>query len=76
MTTKIRIAERTTDLPEDAKLVREVAGRTPEHRMVPIAENQPRISCMIGEKLWEDRWGRKGGQPYAEVTIPRQSRGL
>jgi hypothetical protein len=40
------------------KLIREVAGRTPEHRMVPIAENEPRISCTIGEKLWQDRWGR------------------
>jgi hypothetical protein len=40
------------------KLIREVAGRTPEHRMVPIAEKQPRVSCTIGEKIWQDRWGR------------------
>ncbi|CCE10433.1 conserved exported hypothetical protein [Bradyrhizobium sp. STM 3843] len=41
-----------------AKLIREVADRTPGHRMVPIAEKAPRISCAIGEKIWQDRWGR------------------
>ena len=41
-----------------AKLIREVAGGTPEHGMVPIAEKEPRVSCTIGERLWQDRWGR------------------
>ena len=40
------------------KLIREVAGRTTEHPTVPIAEKKPRISCTIGEKIWQDRWGR------------------
>ena len=40
------------------KLVLEVAGRTPQPRAVPAAEKEPRVSCMIGEKLWQDRWGR------------------
>jgi hypothetical protein len=40
------------------KLVLEVAGRTPERRIVPVAEKEPRVSCMIGEKIWQDRWGR------------------
>jgi hypothetical protein len=42
------------------KLVLEVAGRQPERRIVPVAEQQkePRVSCMIGEKIWQDRWGR------------------
>jgi uncharacterized protein DUF1194 len=40
------------------KLVLEVAGRTPERRMVPVAEKEPRVSCLIGEKIWQDRWGR------------------
>ena len=40
------------------KLIREVAGRTTEHPTVPIAEKEPRISCTIGEKIWQDRWGR------------------
>jgi len=40
------------------KLLLEVAGRTPEHRVVPVAEKEPRISCTIGEELWQDRWGR------------------
>jgi hypothetical protein len=41
-----------------AKLLLEVAGRTPERRVVPVAEKEPRVSCMIGEKIWQDRWGR------------------
>jgi hypothetical protein len=40
------------------KLILEVADRTPEHRTVPVAERKPRIDCSIGEKLWQDRWGR------------------
>ena len=41
-----------------AKLLLEVAGRTPERRMVPVAEKEPRVSCLVGEKIWQDRWGR------------------
>jgi Protein of unknown function (DUF1194) len=40
------------------KLLLEVAGRTPGHRVVPVAEKEPRVSCTIGEKIWQDRWGR------------------
>ena len=40
------------------KLLLEVAGRTPEQRIVPVAEKQPRVPCLIGEKMWQDRWGR------------------
>lgn len=40
------------------KLLLEVAGRTPEPRVVPVAETEPRVSCLIGEKIWQDRWGR------------------
>ncbi len=40
------------------KLLLEVAGRTPEHRVVPVAEKEPRVNCLIGEKIWQDRWGR------------------
>ncbi len=40
------------------KLLMEVAGRMPDK--VPVAEKdkEPRVSCMIGEKIWQDRWGR------------------
>jgi Protein of unknown function (DUF1194) len=41
-----------------AKLLLEVAGLTPERRVVPVAEKEPRVSCLIGEKIWQDRWGR------------------
>jgi hypothetical protein len=45
------------------KLLLEVAGRTPERPVVPVAEKsvverEPRVSCLIGEKIWQDRWGR------------------
>src|SRR5258708_4664360 len=41
-----------------AKLLLEVAGRTPDRPVIPAAEKEPRVSCMIGEKIWQDRWGR------------------
>jgi len=42
------------------KLLLEVAGRTPERPVVPAAAEakEPRVSCLIGEKIWQDRWGR------------------
>jgi Protein of unknown function (DUF1194) len=40
------------------KLLLEVAGRTPERPIVPAAGKEPRVNCMIGEKIWSDRWGR------------------
>jgi hypothetical protein len=40
------------------KLLLEVAGRTPEQVPVAEKEKEPRVSCMIGEKIWQDRWGR------------------
>jgi hypothetical protein len=40
-----------------SKLILEVAGRTPERPIVPVAEREPRVSCLIGEKIWQDRWG-------------------
>ena len=39
------------------KLVLEVAGRTPAARMMPAAAQAPRISCTIGERMWQQRWG-------------------
>jgi hypothetical protein len=41
-----------------SKLLLEVAGRTPKRRVVPVTDKEPRVSCMIGEKIWQDRWGR------------------
>ncbi|MBR0938395.1 DUF1194 domain-containing protein [Bradyrhizobium jicamae] len=37
-----------------AKLVREVAG-TPESRIVPAVEKEPRVPCLIGEKKSQER---------------------
>jgi len=41
-----------------SKLLLEVAGRTPDRPVIPVAVKEPRIPCMIGEKIWQDRWGR------------------
>jgi hypothetical protein len=40
------------------KLVLEVAGLTPERRIVPTAEREPRVPRLIGEKKWQER-GRR-----------------
>ncbi len=40
------------------KLLLEIAGRTPERPVVPAAGRESRVNCMIGEKIWQDRWGR------------------
>jgi hypothetical protein len=37
------------------KLVLEVAGLTPQRRIVPTAEKEPRVPCLIGEKKWQER---------------------
>ena len=39
------------------KLVLEVAGKEPDARVIPASAAQPRISCLIGEKMWQYRWG-------------------
>lgn len=45
------------------KLVLEIAGLTPEPRVIPAAAAAPRISCTIGERMWQERWG-SGGMDY------------
>jgi len=39
------------------KLVLEIAGRTPEPRVIRASADKPRIPCTIGERLWQERWG-------------------
>jgi Protein of unknown function (DUF1194) len=39
------------------KLVLEIAGRTPEARVIPAQGRAPRVSCTIGEQMWRERWG-------------------
>jgi hypothetical protein len=42
------------------KLVLEIAGLQPEPRVVTASAQAPRISCTIGEKMWQERWGGRG----------------
>jgi hypothetical protein len=44
-----------------AKLVMEVAGRVPEPLATPASAAEPRMSCMVGERIWQERWG--GSRP-------------
>jgi hypothetical protein len=39
------------------KLVLEIAGRQPPARIVPVSAAAPRVSCLIGERMWQYRWG-------------------
>jgi hypothetical protein len=39
------------------KMILEIAGRTPKNRVIPISADKPRISCTIGERIWQQRWG-------------------
>ena len=39
------------------KLVLEIAGREVAPRIIPAAADKPRISCTIGERMWQQRWG-------------------
>lgn len=39
------------------KLVLEIAHRAPEARIIPAAARMPRVSCTIGERIWQERWG-------------------
>lgn len=40
------------------KLVLEVAHVVPERLVVPVVNKEPRVPCLIGEQIWQDRWGR------------------
>jgi hypothetical protein len=50
------VAVRDRDKFKDrTKLTLEVAGRTLEHRIDPVVEREPRVPCLIGEKIWQNR---------------------
>ncbi|HEY7248757.1 MAG TPA: DUF1194 domain-containing protein [Xanthobacteraceae bacterium] len=39
------------------KLLQEVAGSSPDLALAPVQMRKPRISCIVGEQMWRDRWG-------------------
>jgi hypothetical protein len=42
------------------KLVLDIAHRGGEAQVVPTAASAPRISCTIGDQMWQRRWGGGG----------------
>jgi hypothetical protein len=42
------------------KLVLDIADRANEPRVIPASAQNPRISCTIGEQMWQRRWGSGG----------------
>ncbi len=52
----IKEREKFTEAIRD-KLVQEVAGVTTAPHVIPAASSAPRISCTVGERLWQQRWG-------------------
>jgi hypothetical protein len=39
------------------KLVQEIAALPPMPQVVPVSSKAPRVPCMIGEQMWQQRWG-------------------
>ena len=52
----IESKEQFTDATK-TKLILEIAGRVPEARIIPVSADKPRVSCTVGERLWQERWG-------------------
>jgi Protein of unknown function (DUF1194) len=42
-----------------AKLLIEVAGQTSERRIAPVVQIDPRVPCLIGEKIWQQHQWRQ-----------------
>jgi hypothetical protein len=39
------------------KLLQEIAEAPPGPRVMPAASSAPRMSCLVGEQIWQQRWG-------------------
>jgi hypothetical protein len=39
------------------KLILEIATLTPQPRVIKASATSPRVSCTVGERLWQERWG-------------------
>ena len=39
------------------KLLLEIARHVPAAPIIPAAADKPRVSCTVGERMWQDRWG-------------------
>lgn len=40
------------------KMVLEIASAPPPVRLIPVQARPARVSCSIGERMWQERWGR------------------
>jgi uncharacterized protein DUF1194 len=39
------------------KLLLEIARHVPAAPVIPAAADKPRVSCTVGERMWQERWG-------------------
>lgn len=56
-----------------AMLVREVAGLAPERPDIPSADKEKRVSCLIGEEMFQRIWGTSSG-PSAQPVPSKGGR--
>ena len=42
------------------KLVLDIAEPRIEPRVIPASAQEPRVSCTLGEQMWQRRWGSGG----------------
>jgi hypothetical protein len=52
-------------------IVSEVGGVTPEQAGISRAGQEPRLSCSIGEDMYERAWGRMSGKPTSAPWVPQ-----
>jgi hypothetical protein len=52
-------------------LVSEVTGVMPEQAGISRAGQEPRLSCTIGEDMYEQAWGKMSGKPTSAPWVPQ-----
>jgi len=62
-----------------AKLILEVAGPTTEPRITPVVQSDPRVPCLIGGEIWQERQCSdepKAGRRSTVAAVESSERGV